>query len=627
MNLISLLAILSTCLVHVFGLFEDQAGRFDWKQKYVGEATNIGYYSTSKMSVLVVATKSHVVAGLDADNGVIRWRHVFERDDTGHIWDLHVSQVSKHSASVSGHDQLWVRVWDSMSGVLVVEHLVRPDRVPDLVSIYSNNLVTVFYDGSEMEVVTYSYDNKKISESGRIVTKTPVQVGNVGGAVCQATDNDVMMLVCANDKGLHTLDISKGKSASWSSHALTGVKSESLTVTEALADVELAGGVRATLDVVQGKIDKQEAGVTNRVSITGCKTGVLSQECESEGRAADGSSYCDQFSQKINSEFFVHHLSEYRGRVVSARSVCEDGDMIQVVLVMEDAAMISLTQTGSHMFTREEGLASLELVQMVGMGTDNSRDEFDIHRIAYPGNFLDPQVLVQNFVSRIKRHVSQLQSFMLSITDLRLRDKTQVTTGDKFGLRKVVVGVTGQGKMYGLESRKGTILWQRMVSGPGKSLLIQRDGRSDINDAQAMLVYRHHRSTFFTLVFNPITGKILSDEPCQLELDQALLLPETHADLPRPVLLVGRDNSAAVIPALATNTLLEEMPRLFVMTERSGVLTGNMVTVKESSVRLVPMWTMNTAGDNIVAVRSRHGDEVVHSAGRVLADRYVVTIS
>ena len=319
MNLISLLAILSTCLVHVFGLFEDQAGRFDWKQKYVGEATNIGYYSTSKMSVLVVATKSHVVAGLDADNGVIRWRHVFERDDTGHIWDLHVSQVSKHSVSVSGHDQLWVRVWDSVSGVLVVEHLVRPDRVPDLVSIYYNTLVTVFYDGSEMEVVTYSYDNKKISESGRFVTKTPVQVGKVGGAVCQATDNDVMMLVCANDKGLHTLDISKGKSASWSSHALTGVKSESLTVTDALADVELAGGVRATLDVVQGKIVKQEAGVTNRVSITGCKTGVITQECESEGRAADGSSYCDQFSQKINAEFFVHHLSEYRGRVVSAR--------------------------------------------------------------------------------------------------------------------------------------------------------------------------------------------------------------------------------------------------------------------------------------------------------------------
>ena len=56
---------------HVSALFEDQAGKFDWKQKYVGEVSHMGYYSNSQTSVLVVATKSHVVAGLDADNGVI----------------------------------------------------------------------------------------------------------------------------------------------------------------------------------------------------------------------------------------------------------------------------------------------------------------------------------------------------------------------------------------------------------------------------------------------------------------------------------------------------------------------------------------------------------------------------
>ena len=38
----------------------------------------------------------------------------------------------------------------------------------------------------------------------------------------------------------------------------------------------------------------------------------------------------------------------------------------------------------------EEGFASLKLVQKVGLGSDTGRDEFDIHRIAYPGNFLDP---------------------------------------------------------------------------------------------------------------------------------------------------------------------------------------------------------------------------------------------
>ena len=147
---------------------------------------------------------------------------------------------------------------------------------------------------------------------------------------------------------------------------------------------------------------------------------------------------------------------------------------------MEDAALLSLTPSGSTMFVREEGLASLKLVQMVGMGTDTGKDEFDIHRIAYPGNFLDPQVLVKNFLSRIKRHVSQLQSFVLSVTDFRLSGEKR-QSGDRFGLKKAVVGVTSQGKIYALESRGGALLWQRMIPGQAKSLLIQRDGRSDKN--------------------------------------------------------------------------------------------------------------------------------------------------
>ena len=103
--------------------------------------------------------------------------------------------------------------------------------------------------------------------------------------------------------------------------------------------------------------------------------------------------------------------------------------------------------------------------------------------------------------------------------------------GDKFELRKVVVGVTKQGKMYGLNSKTGiiktgNILWKEMF--PGTALHIQRDSRTD-NDlalAQAILVYRHMRSTIYLLSFNPVTGAVFSEEACSLELGQALLLPE-----------------------------------------------------------------------------------------------------
>ena len=102
---------------------------------------------------------------------------------------------------------------------------------------------------------------------------------------------------------------------------------------------------------------------------------------------------------------------------------------VKVVLVMEDVALVSLIPTASVMFIREEGLASLQLGQMGGMDVDTGNSYlFDIHRIGHPGNFLDPQVLVNNFLSRIKRHMSQIQSLLLS-------SRLQVDRGEENSIR------------------------------------------------------------------------------------------------------------------------------------------------------------------------------------------------
>ena len=63
------------------------------------------------------------------------------------------------------------------------------------------------------------------------------------------------------------------------------------------------------------------------------------------------------------------------------------------------------------------------------------------------------------------------------------------------------------------------------------------------------------------------------------------------------------------------------MPSLFVVTEWDGVMTGNKVILAGEEVSLSPVWSLSTPGDRIVTIRPRKQDEVVHSAGRVLADR------
>ena len=74
MKMLMIFICLASC---VAGLFEDQAGKFDWRQSYVGKVRQLGFRTTSVTSVLVVVTESNVVAGLDADSGTILWRHVF----------------------------------------------------------------------------------------------------------------------------------------------------------------------------------------------------------------------------------------------------------------------------------------------------------------------------------------------------------------------------------------------------------------------------------------------------------------------------------------------------------------------------------------------------------------------
>ena len=245
----------------------------------------------------MVATKSHVVAGLDADNGVIRWRHVFEKEDIGNVWDLHVSQKTKQSVSVSGNELLFLRVWDSVSDALVVEHLVRVDRAPDLVSVGQTRLVTVFYDGGEMEIVTYNFDNKKISEGQRSISRTPVQVGKVGGAVCKITD--AMVVVCANDRSLHSLDV--GGAGIWRSHKVTGVQPLSLRVQGVLAEAELVSGKVAMLDTGTGKVSEAEAEAgAGVVMINRCGGLEVRQRCETEGRSQDGATYCATFSRELS---------------------------------------------------------------------------------------------------------------------------------------------------------------------------------------------------------------------------------------------------------------------------------------------------------------------------------------
>ena len=142
---------------------------------------------------------------------------------------------------------------------------------------------------------------------------------------------------------------------------------------------------------------------------------------------------------------------------------------------------------------------------------------------------------------------------------------------------------------------------------------------------KAVLVYKHVRSVHYMMTFDPLTGSLVSDEPVNLRLDQALLLPELPDHDLKPVLLIGKDGRAAIRPADAVSCL-RDGPGIFVAVKSdSGRLEGKrVVATEDKQVRLVPVWSLHSPNTEIIEVATRNPVERVHSAGRVLADRSVL---
>ncbi|XP_063173487.1 ER membrane protein complex subunit 1-like isoform X2 [Candoia aspera] len=57
-------------------VYEDQVGKFDWRQQYVGKLKFAFLEASPASKKLIVATEKNVAAALSPRTGEILWRHV-----------------------------------------------------------------------------------------------------------------------------------------------------------------------------------------------------------------------------------------------------------------------------------------------------------------------------------------------------------------------------------------------------------------------------------------------------------------------------------------------------------------------------------------------------------------------
>ncbi|CAG9787053.1 unnamed protein product [Diatraea saccharalis] len=99
-------------------IYEDQIGKFDWRQSYVGRIKFAQFDTVSTAKRIIVATEENVLAALNLKTGQVVWRHVFESASSGNIQLLYVTEKV---VTVTGSNPYLVRGWEPSTGVLLWE--------------------------------------------------------------------------------------------------------------------------------------------------------------------------------------------------------------------------------------------------------------------------------------------------------------------------------------------------------------------------------------------------------------------------------------------------------------------------------------------------------------------------
>uniref|UniRef100_W5MAJ0 ER membrane protein complex subunit 1 n=1 Tax=Lepisosteus oculatus TaxID=7918 RepID=W5MAJ0_LEPOC len=115
-------AFFSFLLYHSAAVFEDQVGKFDWRQQYVGRV-RFAYFDTQTQASkkLLLATEQNIIASLNSRNGEIFWRHVDKSGPEGGIETMLFH--GQDAVVVSGNGRL-LRSWETNVGGLNWETLL-----------------------------------------------------------------------------------------------------------------------------------------------------------------------------------------------------------------------------------------------------------------------------------------------------------------------------------------------------------------------------------------------------------------------------------------------------------------------------------------------------------------------
>lgn len=607
-----------------FSLYEDQVGKFDWKLSYIGKAK----FAHIDAKRVFVATEENVIAALHLKTGQILWRQILEDPRTESIVHLH---VDKEIVTVSGAKNSWyVRGWDISSGVLLFEYTLSEEHNTEVQWYIRGDILyqVVPFIGSQIEVVSYILQTGTVSSPKTRITAPWI----FDLTRCIQTQSYFACISSDDDSGnLYYVDVtSNSNSISHSLSSLVGHVDGRIEIVEFQHEnpalLLVTHGVAHAVLIVDGspQVLPQALSPNSFGAFNGEETLLLQLEINPDN-PEKLLRIVTQRDNRRNEVEIQYPLGLGAPYTIAAN--CK-GVNCDLLLSSSDNALTLVRIPEAKVFwTREEALSHVVAAELLELPV--SELDASIER-EFKANSDILSMLYQRLLSQLK----QLQTLFFGG---QLLSQRSGLVRDEFGLHKLIVVATSVGKLFGIDTFTGSIVWSyrlphvtpfTLINKKGMLLFVQRTARYSPLLAQCILLAQDAKTGNGVLFrFDPISGHSETGiERLNYKIKQAILLPHEDKDHMKAVVVLSDSNQVYVYPHNATSILHEyaKTTYLFSADIAAGELRGYSFTHSTpQEPKLNLNWNLNFGVSRLVGLSVRPSHERVHSQGRVLPDRSV----
>ncbi|KAI1306009.1 ER membrane protein complex subunit 1 [Halotydeus destructor] len=702
-------------LIALFGpasaLYEDQAGKWDWRQRFVGKVKHITSYHLSSSQSVVVATEKNVLASLLVRNGTLSWRQILETRKAEPSADVinaissgdgyyGLSEVVKPQSllTISGNGR-YFRSWDSKFGILEWEKTLPEEVLSGVEDGLSKLLFHIKSSKMEITVAKFNEDPRKLevhvldAKTGKTRQSPSINVGQwFSISDCEFVSKNY--LVCIDQSTLALQFLAIGESTGFVPLSLSdfGLKADSKTLNLKLVifnhddesespvfAVDLGGDGFVVLRIQDKQIKLQKIlpqakaisvaptnlpddGVkpTYGVFVLFSKPEELKKKSEIETTQEFRIAVFDLDSWKdvkeLNGLFGItaHSPVTVEKMTILPFFTANLVASYKILLCNSDHSIVMASSQGTVSWIREEALASIVSTEIIDLPLSDFEASIE-EEFGFTAN------IATNFISRISTQVHQLQSGITRLSNVLIDimnpvaplkrpsdgeddiDIALTRTGgtglvrDYFGMHKMIVILSKPGKLFGLDSLTGKVVWSFHDENLGEHLG-QMSRKLPIYSQRSTAHYPHKPvSTLVTkggliLSFNPITGEVVDKVQKPEKIKQTLLMSHSDGEFLKGLVTLSENNHVSVYPSSALDVFLSNKDAYYMLVanDKTGLLQGySLSSVTKTSPSAKTAWSLSIpqsdyAQDNRMDIFFKRQNEHVHSQGRVLGDRNVL---